>query len=140
MKTKDDEEYEDPLDAFLAEEPQALPPMSPDGGFMPQLPIQPEPIPDATPENMICLRGPCRHYVEMTSLFQAGNTKGTLEHLPRQINRFCRAIPGDAIPLTDEVVRICSEWDPLTPADMLARSRRRNSWLKKNPEFDKEEE
>lgn len=135
-----EEDYEDPLDALLAEAPQALPPMAPDGGFMPQLSIEPEPIPAATAENMACLRGPCRHYVEMSSLFQSGNSRGTLEYVPKQINRFCRAIPGDAIPLTDEVVDECTEWDPLVPADTLARNKRRAAWFKRNPKFDKENE
>lgn len=133
-----DEQTEDPLDTLLAEDTQPAPPMGPDGSFMPQLPVELEPIAEATPENMICLRGPCRFYLEMDTNFQAGNTRGTLERKPIQRNRFCRVIPGDSIPLTDEVVSACSEWDPLVPADTLRRNANRKKWLSKNPEFKEE--
>ena len=117
----------DPLDAFLAEEVSPLP-VGPDGGFMPQLPIQPEPIPQATPETMVCLRD-CRYYLEVVSLFKAGNSKGTLGYQPKQINRFCRAIPGDQIDLTDELVSECSDWDPIPVESLTDREKRRKDWF-----------
>lgn len=129
----DDDELDDPLNRLLADETDLAPtPIA--GGFVPVMPLEPEPIPEATPETMICLRGPCRHYMELQSMFQHGNTKGTLDHVPKQQNRFCRAIEGTDIDLTDEVVYECTEWDPLLKAETLARKVRRDQWLEENKE------
>lgn len=140
MKRDDDEseneqELVDHLNRLLAEDLNPLPPVSGDGGFVPQMPIMQEPIPEASPDNMICLRGPCKNYIEIVSRFNAGNTKGTLDHMPKQINRFCKVIPGTDIDLTDEVVKDCSEWDPLLPEDNLVKERdsRRQAYLAQNP-------
>ena len=111
--------------------------MGPDGGFIPTLPVQPEPIPEATPDNMICLRD-CRHYVEIVSRFNAGNAKGTLGFQPRQINRFCKAIAGTDIDLTDELVSDCSDWDPISAEEIVAKSKRRQEWLSANADVDDE--
>lgn len=119
----------DPLDSLLAEEIQPLP-VGPNGTFNPQLPIQPEPIPEATKENMVCLRD-CRHYVEVVSRFNAGNAKGTLEREPKQINRFCAAMgPGSEIDLTDELVTSCNRWDPILPEESLMKKFRQDRWLR----------
>lgn len=119
----DDEDFDDPLNRLLAEDFDPGPVPGP--GFMPTVGPMPEPIPPATPETMVCLRGPCKHYMELTSMFQHGNTKGTLEHVPKQTNRFCRAIDGTDIDLTDELVFDCSEWEPLLKAEKLVRATRR---------------
>lgn len=124
--SRDYEEF-DPLDSLLAEDLQPLP-IGPDGGFNPTLPVQPEPIPEATPENMVCLRD-CRYYMEVVSRFNAGNAKGTLGFQPRQINRFCKAIPGTDIDLTDELVSECSDWDPIPVDEVVAKSKRRQEWI-----------
>jgi hypothetical protein len=120
----------DPLDAFLADDPMPMPPIGPDGGFMPGHPLESEPIPAVTPETMVCLRD-CRHYVEIRTRFAHGNTKGTLAREPVQVNRYCRAIPGSDIELTDELVRECSEWDPDATA-AAARRMRQEKWLETN--------
>lgn len=123
----DDDDLDDPLNRLLADEIELAP--TPQGNsFVPNMPLMPEPIPAATPETMICLRGPCRHYMELTSLFQHGNTKNTLDHVPKQTNRFCRAIEGTDIDLTDELVFECSNWEPLLRAETLVRSARRDQW------------
>lgn len=128
MKNSDDD-LVDPLDTILAEElPPAMPP-SPGTQFSPA-PIQPEPIPEATPENMICLRD-CRHYVELITNFQAGNAKGTLQHVPRQTNRFCKVIEGSDIDLTDELVSVCNQWDPIDPTFVFERNLRRKRYEEK---------
>jgi hypothetical protein len=117
----------DPLDAFLADDPLPLPPLAPDGGFVPGH-VDAEPLPQVTPETMVCLRD-CRHYVEIVSRFNHGNARGTLAHEPRQVNRFCAAIAGTDIDLTDELVRECNMWDP-TPELFSARQFRQEQWAR----------
>lgn len=107
----DDEAGIDPLDAILRGEPSPVP-LAPNGGFNPQLPLLPERIPDATLENFVCLRGPCQYYMEMRMPAALGNTRGTFEKIPTQVNRFCHRMGGTYITLTDELVSACSEWDP----------------------------
>lgn len=104
----------DPFDSLLEEEGQV-------GVFSPQGvladPIGPEdPIPEATEANMICLRGPCRHYVEITKRFKAGN-RG-MDRQFRQATRFCNVLTSEWIDLTDEAVFDCSRWEPMTPAEL----------------------
>ena len=125
----DDEDF-DPLDSLLAEEIEPLP-VAPDNGFMLTLPVQPAPIPAATKETMICLRD-CKYYLELTTRFNAGNTKGTLGFEPKQLNRFCRAIPGTEIDLTDELVSECTDWEPIPATELTRRTRVQKAWLKKN--------
>jgi hypothetical protein len=127
----DDDNLVDPLDALLAEEIPPLPPQAPDGTFIPS-PVQPEPIPEATPETMVCLRGPCEHYVEIRSRFQHGNAVGTLEHEPVQINRFCKAIHGTDIDLTDELVHECNQWVPTSSLVLHGRKVLREEWERNN--------
>jgi len=94
----------------------------------------PEPIPDAIPENMVCLRGPCKYYQEIVQNFDAGNTKGTLQRAPLQIMRFC--IRGtEALDLYDGVPRKCSTGDPSTPDGHAELEERRNAYLKAHPEI-----
>lgn len=130
---ENDDDLVDPLDRLLAEDiPPAMPP-GPGGLFAPA-PIQPEPIPEATPETMICLRGPCVHYVEIQTRFQAGNSKGTLDAVPVQKNRFCNVMAASEIDLTDEIVMDCNKWDPQGEFDVpvtVLRVRRKD-WTDKN--------
>lgn len=132
MFNNEDDDLDDPLNRLLAEE--IVPIVPGPGGFMPSLPLVPEPIPPATPETMVCLRGPCKYYVEIVSMFQHGNTKGTLERAPRQQNRFCRAIEGTDIDLTDELVFECNTWEPLLKAETLVRTARRAQWAAEQEE------
>jgi hypothetical protein len=111
----DADERIDPLDKLMAEDLDPVPPPAPGTDGLPfptGMNFLPEPIPEATPENLVCLRGPCRHYVEITTRFQSGNTKGTLDHVPRQINRYCNVLQSEHIDLTDEAVLDCSHWYP----------------------------
>lgn len=128
MINDNDDERDDPLNRLLADETDLAP--TPAGmGFVPVMPLEPEPIPAATPETMICLRD-CKHYMELTSMFQHGNSKNTLDHVPKQKNRFCRAIKGTDIDLTDEVVYECNEWTPLLKEEKLILLTRREQWKK----------
>ena len=116
----------EPLDAILSAPAQL--PITPDGGIAPQGVGMPEPIPEATLESMICLRGPCRHYHEMTSKFPAGNPTGTLNGLPDQINRSCTYVPGSCTDLVDECISACNNWDPVDLEYTEAREARRVEW------------
>lgn len=122
----DPEDLVSPLDAVLRA-PGVLG-AGPDGGLLPQGVGMPEPIPEATVENMICLRGPCRYYHEMVSVFQAGNPKGTLEQPMLQTNRSCTYVPGSCTDLVDECVTDCNNWDPIDLAYTEKRNERRVDW------------
>ncbi len=106
----DDELLVHQLDAFAATADELPPAMVGPAGFMNLL--QPEPLPEITEETLVCLRGPCRHYVEIKKRFDAGNTKGSLDHVPMQWLRFCKAIPGYTLELTDENIYDCNQWAP----------------------------
>lgn len=98
------------------------------GGFQPtQLGVgMPPPIPEATEENMVCLRGPCRHLYQADQYFAAGNPAGTPGVERVMTTRFCLLPKGEPIDLTDECVYKCSHWDP-SPDEEL--ETRRAKWL-----------
>jgi hypothetical protein len=85
-----------------------------------------DPIPAATPENFICLAGPCKHYMEVHSLADV-ETRGH-NGPPKYINRLCRALPGVEIDLTEDCVFSCSEWAPLLPEERLDIEERRQAF------------
>lgn len=126
--------FTDPLETFLTTQNEPLPPMSPDGGFAPTMNFQPEPIPEATLENFICLRGPCRHYFEARNPFPAGNAAGTFAAPPTQTTRYCKAMTPP-LDLTDEVMYECNTWHPLRSAEKFALEEARDEWWNANPEF-----
>jgi len=84
------------------------------------------PIPQATPNTFLCLRGPCRYYLEIHSMADM-ETRG-LDKPPKQINRHCRVIPGIDFDLTDDCVYACSDWDPLEPKAIAEREARRDRY------------
>jgi hypothetical protein len=106
-------------------------PMAHDGGILQsQVVDQLRPIPAATPENFVCLRGPCVRYLEITST--ADVNAPTLGRDPIQLNRYCRAIPGVEIDLTEDAVFACSDWDPVAPKVLEALQSRRDAYLNNN--------
>jgi hypothetical protein len=114
------------------EEPGPLPPLAPDNGFAPPLLATPAaPIPAAAEENFVCLRGPCRFFLQLNSIAEVDAP--TLDHQPEQINRFCRAIPGIEIDLTDDNVFACTGWDPDLSPERGYREDRRVAYLNANP-------
>jgi hypothetical protein len=121
-EVEDDKRVE--LDPFRDAESMPTPPVAPDGGpnMIGYLGV-PDPIPPATPDQFICLAGPCRHYLEIHSLADV-ETRGH-NGPPKHINRLCRVISGVEIDLTDDCVFSCSEWDPLVPGETRERDRRR---------------
>lgn len=142
-----------PLETYARIEAAPLPPMSPDGGVMPGAGLAPPaPVPAATPDNFVCLRGPCRYYWEIVTHLVSGNPKDTWDvedglkdqdgkplEAPRQISRSCLVHPGGETELTDDVVYRCNRWDPLERSDVKAVEKRRRVYLKTFPQHaDKE--
>lgn len=120
----DDSKFKDPLDDILSADLAPLP-VGPGGDFIPGIGnYEQEPLPPATPEHFVCLRGPCKHYMELRQNFPVGNSAGTLERLPVQISRSCLRLVGVEIELTDTTVRDCNQWDPTD--DVLVQLRRTN--------------
>jgi hypothetical protein len=123
-------------------EPAPLPPTAPDGGFDPRAVAVnvPDKLPAATPQNMICLRGPCRHYWYCETNFDAGNPGGTFESLglaaPRQRHHLCTLIPGMETDFTEDVCFECNRWDPLDAKELAARQQRRAEYYRANPDHD----
>lgn len=125
-------------DRLANEEVGALP-VGPNGGN-PSLVQPPSPAPHAIPENFVCLRGPCVHYLEIRS---TAEVEAHVDWKPIQVNRFCRAIPGIEIDLTEDCVYTCSDWDPRDEYEEMRKLDRRAQWLKNNPactEADRERE
>lgn len=106
-----------------------LPSRVPQGGPLPLAP--PEPVPERTPENLICLRGPCRHYWYLKTMAQAGNPQGTWEALnipsPRKHHHICLVQPGVETEFEGDNCFDCSRWDPLTKREKNRLSKRRGS-------------
>lgn len=107
------------------------------------------PIPDATPATFICLRGPCRHYWQMSTHVESGNPKETWDpeiglkdadgnpvRQPKQINRVCLAHPGVETELDDNIVYSCTRWSPLTPREVRKLEKLRAKYYKQFPEHD----
>lgn len=106
------------------------------GGFQPVVGGvgMPEPIPAATPENLICLRGPCRYYHQATQFFGAGNPKGTPGVKNELLASMCTFPVGSPIDLTDECVFDCNKWDPDVGQAREERDARRELWRATNPD------
>jgi hypothetical protein len=114
-------------------------PIAPDGGIAPGFGIAPAAGPPApSPENSVCLRGPCRHYWEMETDFDAGNPAGTFEALglkePRQKHRTCLRSPAAETTLGSFPVRACDQWDPMDRVSLDERERRREQYYARHPE------
>lgn len=118
------------LDSRYADfEPAAAPPGGPAVGYA----AEPAEVADAmTPENTICLRGPCRHFWQLVSTAPMGNPKGTFEELglrePRQYSYACLTHPGTETDLGEDVIYECSRWDPMTNRELVRLRRRRDDY------------
>jgi len=130
--TEDDEKAEN-LNNFNDFVPGKLPPeitTPPTASGVPHFTLAPSiPMPPAVPEHFVCLRGPCKHYLEIQSPSDVENR--TLGYLPVQISRYCRAIQGAILALDDDSVFSCTEWDPRVGDYSL--EQRRLEYLKKFP-------
>ena len=112
-------------DKLQDEEPSPLP-IGPDGAPTLAQPVLLDKIPEATVDTLICLRGPCKHYVQLTTM--ADVVQGIADHTLKQIERFCAVIQGDAIDLTDQCVFDCSHWHPEDERLIAARDLARKRW------------
>jgi hypothetical protein len=140
-----DDKTKSPIDQYKDVELGGLPPIAPDGGFAPGPVGIPPSVDAATPDNFICLRGPCRHYWQMETFMASGNPKetwgpdglkderGAPLRVPRQLNRSCLAHPGTETELTEDCVYECNRWDPMTPREVRKLDKRRRVYLKLNP-------
>ena len=142
----DDGKYRDPALVYDRVAPSPLPPMGPDGGPLGTGGVgPPPPLPAATPDHFVCLRGPCLHYWQMETHMDAGNPaetwgedglrddEGKPVRQPRQISRTCLVHPGVEVELTENVVYACSRWEPQLPGDLKRRDKRRRVYLKQYP-------
>ena len=147
MEKSDDEgKRKAPIDQYKDVELGGLPPIAPDGGFVPGPIGVPPAVPAATPENFVCLRGPCRHYWEIETFMASGNPietwgpdglkdpDGNPLRIPRQINRSCLAHPGTETELTEDTVYNCNRWDPLSARELRKLEKRRRVYLKLYPD------
>lgn len=124
-------------DTFADIEPAPMPPMTTDGGPAMQAPGPPPRILPATPEHMVCLRGPCRHYWEVKLPFAAGNPEGTWEELdieaPKETLRTCLASPSREFDLGDICPLECNLWEPRSQEDEMALFVRRQQYFEAHP-------
>lgn len=137
-----------PTDQYRLTELPAIP-MGP--GLVPQIgPVgQSKGPPAATPATFICLRGPCRHYWELETYFDAGNPESTWDPeiglkdadgkpvpKPNQHTRTCLAHVGTETELTDDTVYNCNRWSPLTPREVKKLTKLRRTYFRRHPEHD----
>lgn len=110
---------------------------APDGGIAPDAVGELSSVPEASPANFICLRGPCRHYWQIETYLGAGNPADTWKELgirePRQISRSCLVHPGTETEVTEDCVYDCNRWDPLSPREVRKREKRRLAHYQRFP-------
>lgn len=142
-KHENDDKHKAPLDQYEGVELPAIA-VAPDGGIVGV--GSPISVPAATPENFVCLRGPCRHYWQVETFIAAGNPSGTFGpkglidpetkkplRIPRQINRSCLAHPGTETELTEDCAFACNKWDPLTPREVRTKEKAAEKYYRIHP-------
>jgi hypothetical protein len=133
-----------PGETFADVEPAPLPPLAPDGGPVPIGIAPPPAAPPATPESMMCLRGPCTHYWFLETTMPSGNPEDTWKELgvrePRQLHHICLVHPGLETELTDDCVYRCSRWDPVDLSKQAALENRRDLYYAMNPDHRPDED
>jgi hypothetical protein len=99
---------------------------------------QPTAVPERTPANFICLRGPCRHYWYLVTMAQEGNPEETWAHLgipaPRQHHHTCLVNGGYETSFGDDNAYECSKWEPLLGLELTKIRNRRESYYEDHPE------
>lgn len=88
---------------------------------------QVKPVPPV--EDMVCLRGPCRHYWHLVTLGPDGDPDGLRQH-----HHTCLVQPGRETDLGDDFVYECSRWDPVDQDDKFFMEERRAPFLVKEEE------
>ncbi|MCC7024578.1 MAG: hypothetical protein IT338_17255 [Thermomicrobiales bacterium] len=71
--------HKSPIDVYANIDSAPLPPIAPDGGIAAGTVGAPAPLPEATPQTFICLRGPCRYYGELKVHLDIGNPAQTFD-------------------------------------------------------------
>ncbi len=135
----EDDKHKDPKAKMEGWEPSPLPPIAADGGFAADPGVGNMPvIPDWTPDNTMCLRGPCKHYWHLVTMTEAGNPDGTWEALgikePRQHDHTCLVQLGLETDLGENCVHKCSKWEPMTALEKATRQAGRDEYFAQHPE------
>lgn len=81
-------------------------------------------LPMATPESFVCLRGPCRFLMTTTSPADLENES----YEPIATDRYCKALPGVLLELTEDSVYSCSDWDPVVESH--ERKKRQDTFMR----------
>jgi hypothetical protein len=112
--------------------------VAPDGGISAGFIGQPAAVPERTPANFICLRGPCRHYWHLVTMAGEGNPADTWEHLgisaPRQHHHTCLMNPGFETSFADDNAFECNKWDPIDGDELVQIRARRIRYYDAYPE------
>lgn len=125
-------------------EPSGMP-IAPDGGMVPGFALEPPaPLPELTPQNFVCLRGPCRHYWHLVTDVDMENPESTWDALgiskPRQHHHTCLVNPGTESNLNGDHVHECSKWDPFAIHELVQLKARRQAYFDTNPDPTPEEQ
>ena len=103
-----------------------------DGMPTPLVPnIWDDPLPSGEIPDFICRQGPCRHLFELKGP-QPTLTKGF--PAPTRIIRYCMRMVGSYIPLNEESITVCNQWDPVLDEVTKLRIEKRLAWLNEHPE------
>lgn len=130
---EDDEALVAPLDRILKTGVSDVP-MGP--GFVPQVPIESEPMEAFTPETALCLRGPCRFFMRRRMPADVGNARGTFDRPLMQTERYCHFLPTHVFDLTGEPpVKECSAWYPVDVEEDRLRESTRDRVRGEHPEW-----
>jgi len=95
-------------------------------------------VPSRSPDNFVCMRGPCKHYWNLTTMADEGNPPDTWKHLgiepPRKHHHICLVNPGFETSFEDDNVFACNKWDPLGLYDLIEIEGSREGYFKLHPE------
>jgi len=114
--------------------------MGPDGLPMPAQLLPPPPVPARTPDNFVCLRGPCIHYWHLQTMAGEGNPEGTFDHVKKKIHHVCLRNPGYETSFEDDNAYACNQWDPVAPDQLVKREKRRQDYFSQHPEHRENED
>jgi hypothetical protein len=100
----------------------------------------PPPLAPATPDDMACMRGPCRYFWSIRTNIDHGNAAGTFEHLgidePQLETMRCTIQSGVDFDMEETNIFACSRWDPMPQDELIQITKRRDNYYKHHPEHD----
>ena len=110
-------------------EPAPAPTMGPNGAIQVGFVGAAVPAPIWNEDNVVCARGPCRHFWHLVTTVGEGNPAETWAELgiaqPRQHSYTCLVNPGMETEFGNDAVFGCNLWDPLTDSELAEREMRR---------------